>query len=289
MRTVRSRSVVGLLVVAAVAALAGCDFPHIVPDGRAPLRYRDQLFSNVTKTADVTYAKSVNLSQQVVTLKLDVYRAVGDPVRRRPAIVWVHGGSFCCGDKASPEILDEASTFARKGYVSASINYRLEPGGCSAAAPTPECIEAIRHAMQDAQKAVRFLRKHASTYGIDPTRIAIAGTSAGAITALNVGFSSREYPPGAVRAAVALSGSAIIGTMGPGDAPSLLFHGTNDPLVPYGWAQATFENARARGLDSFLTTWPGAGHVPYVQHRQQILDETRNFLYWEMDLAHAAQ
>ena len=54
----------------------------------------------------------------------------------RPAIVWVHGGSFCCGDKSSAEIVDEATTFARKGYFNVSINYRLEPGGCSAGAPT---------------------------------------------------------------------------------------------------------------------------------------------------------
>jgi len=41
-------------------------------------------------------------------------------------------------------------------------------------------------------------------------------------------------------------------------------------------------------LDAYLETWPGEGHVPYVRHRDQILTQTRNFLYWEMDLAHAA-
>jgi hypothetical protein len=45
----------------------------------------------------------------------------------------------------------------------------------------------------------------------------------------------------------------------------------------------------AAGLDSFLTTWVGAGHVPYVAHRTEILDQTTNFLWWEMDLADAAQ
>jgi hypothetical protein len=43
------------------------------------------------------------------------------------------------------------------------------------------------------------------------------------------------------------------------------------------------------GLDCFLTSWAGAGHVPYLQHRTEILDQTTNFLYWELDLATAAQ
>ena len=46
--------------------------------------------------------------------------------------------------------------------------------------------------------------------------------------------------------------------------------------------------AHAAHLDAFLETWPGEGHVPYVQHRDQILTQTRNFLWWEMNLAQAA-
>ncbi len=60
-------------------------------------------------------------------------------------------------------------------------------------------------------------------------------------------------------------------------------------MVPYQWAVTTQSQATAAGLDSFLTSWAGAGHVPYVQHRTEILDQTTNFLYWEMDLATAAQ
>jgi predicted esterase len=142
--------------------------------------------------------------------------------------------------------------------------------------------------MQDAQTAVRYLRAHATKFGIDTKRIAIGGSSAGAITALNVGFTSSEDPPSAVGAAVSLSGAAG-GTFGPGDAPSLFFHGTADVVVPYQLAVNTWNAAKAAGLDSFFTSWAGAGHVPYVQHRTEILDQTTNFLYWELDLATAAQ
>ena len=143
-------------------------------------------------------------------------------VEERPAIVLVHGGSFSSGSKTSPELVDEANTFASKGYVNASISYRLEPGGCSAGAPTNNCLIAIQEARADAQTAVRFLRTNAAVYGIDPSRIAIGGTSAGAITALNVGFSSSEDPTAAVGAAVSLSGANLLTTVDSGDAPSLL-------------------------------------------------------------------
>jgi acetyl esterase/lipase len=266
-------------------------FPFQTPPGPAPLRYRDLVFSAVTTTSNVTYGTAVNNSSQTVTLKLDIYEPTGDTITERPAIVWVHGGSFCCGDKTSPELVDEATTFAKKGYFNVSINYRLEPGGCSASGPTPTCITAIMEARDDAKTAVRFLRTNAATYGIDVTRIAIGGSSAGAITALNVGFSSGEDPTAAVGGAVSLSGARLFsgGTLDSGDAPSLLFHGTADTVVPYQWAVNTYNAAIAAGLDSFLTSWAGAGHVPYTGHRTEILDQTTNFLYWELDLANAAQ
>ncbi len=263
--------------------------PDMTPPGTAPLRYRDLVFSAVSTTTDVIYGSAVDNSAQTVTLTLDIYQPTGDTVTARPAIVWVHGGSFCCGDKNSPEIVDEATTFARKGYFNVSIDYRLEPGGCTSVTAT--CLIAIQEALEDAQTAVRFLRTNQATYGIDPARIAIGGSSAGAITALNVGFNSSEDATAAVSGAVSLSGAAILtsGHIDSGDAPSMLFHGTADPLVPYQWAVNTWTSANNVGLDSFLTTWTGAGHVPYVQHRNEILDQTTNFLYGEMDLAHAAQ
>jgi acetyl esterase/lipase len=284
-------------MLAAVALVAfafvatGC-LQFRVPSGRAPLRYRDAVFTGVTKTPNVTYGSAVDAGGDTVTLKLDVYEPTGDAVDQRPAIVWVHGGSFCCGSKTSPEIVDEANTFARKGYFNIAINYRLEPGGCSAGGVTQTCITAIREALADTQTAVRWLRSNASTYRIDTNRIAVAGTSAGAITALNVAYSGND--PGAparskVRAAVSLSGSRVFGRQDANDPPVFLLHGTNDGLVPYDGAVNTVEGARAAGAQAYLTTWEGHGHVPYASFRQEILDQTRNFLYAAMNLANAAR
>lgn len=284
-----------VLVVAVALAAAACGSPFLPPPGDAPVRYRDPVFADVTTTTGVSYGSATNQQGQVLDLKLDVYAPAGDTVTARPAIVWVHGGGFSGGNRTSPEIVDQATTFARKGYVNVSITYRLSPGGCSAAAPTSSCLTAIADAQHDAQAAVRFLRANASTYGVDPERIAIGGSSAGAITALNVGYNSTDPGssgnPGyssAVKAAVSLSGAKILSTAGPGDAAALLLHGTSDSVVPYAWAESTHQDAKAANLTSYLVAWEGAGHVPYVQHRDEIHLRTTNFLYWELDLLHAA-
>ena len=68
----------------------------------------------------------------------------------------------------------------------------------------------------------------------------------------------------------------------------MLFHGTADTVVPYQWAVNTFNAATAAGLKVWLISYQGAGHVPYVQNRADILTKTTNFLWWALDLAHAA-
>ena len=214
-----------------VLALIATSCTHLAPiPGAGPLRYRDTIFSTVTKTTDVVYGTAVDAQGATVSLKLDVYRPVGDSNVKRPLIIFAHGGSFRAGNKNSAEIVDEANTFAKKGYVTASIDYRLSTDG----------LNAIYRAVHDAETSVRFFRAQASTYGVDPNRIAFGGSSAGAIMALLVGFNANlpgdvGSNPGfssSVGASVALSGAAIFNNqIGPGDAPSLLFHGTADPIV----------------------------------------------------------
>jgi acetyl esterase/lipase len=277
-------ALVGLLAL----VVGACDL--LPPPGAAPLRYRDEVFTGVTVTNDVTYGSAISQTGVPTTLRFDLYRPTGDTVTGRPLIIWIHGGSFCCGNENSPELVDQANVFARKGYVNASISYRLSAQGCTVVSTS--CVESIIDAIEDAQAAVRFFRANAAAYGIDPDRIAVAGTSAGAITALNVGYgtpvpgnSGTPGPSSAVGAAVSLSGGVIFnGSIDPSDANALLFHGTADTLVPYSWAQATAKEAGKDGLRAYVITWEGEGHVPYVAHRTEILDTTTNFLYNTLDL-----
>jgi len=176
----RRRRGVLIAAVAALALVAAACTPNPSPAGPAPLRYRDAIFADVTQTADVVFGSSVDQQGQTVTLLADVYEPVGDVITARPLAIWVHGGGFSGGTKSSPEIVDQATEFARKGYVTASIDYRVDSPGCSTATPGASCLQAIINATEDAQTAVRYFRANAATYGIDPGRIAIGGSSAGA-------------------------------------------------------------------------------------------------------------
>ncbi len=280
----------------AIALLAGCTVPR--PPGDSPLRYRDQVFKDVTVTHDLQYGSAPDTNGNPVALKLDLYQPAGDTQTKRPAVVWVHGGSFCCGDKTSPEIVDEANTFAKLGYAAVSINYRLlaPAGSCSGStAGSSACTTAALEAKHDAQAAVRWLRAKATTYRIDPGRIGIGGSSAGAITATLVGLFSEDTGssgnPGfssTVGGFDSLSGGVPGGIFaGAGDAPGLLFHGTADPVVPYQWSVDTAVKMLNSGVVAFLEPLDGAGHVPYAQFRDQILSQSDYFFYDVLDLAHA--
>ena len=281
-----------LIAVLAAALISGCTVPE--PPGAAPLRYRDQVFSNVTVTKNLQYGLGPNSQGSPVPLMLDMYRPTGDTQRSRPALVWVHGGSFTGGDKTNIVPVDVGNTFAKLGYVVVSINYRLlgancvgNPSGCTLAA-----IEAKR----DAQAAVRWLRANAATYGIDPTRIGIGGESAGAITATLVGLNSEDVGtsgnpgwPSTVRGFVSVSGGLPTGGVaGAGDAPGLFFHGSADNVVPYSWSVNTAVQMLNAGVPAWLEIQDGAGHVPWAQYRTLYLQQADWFLYLTLDLAHAA-
>lgn len=268
--------------MALALVLSGCLLHR--PTDEGPLRYRDEVFSSVTRTNGIAYGQAVTQAGDPTTLRFDLYEPAGDTAALRPLVIWVHGGTFRSGSRTSGELVDQATVLGRKGYVSASISYRLSDQGCTVV--NAVCLESIVDATEDAQAAVRFLRANAATYRIDPDRIAIAGTSAGAITALNVGFGAvtaeTSGTPGVsseVSAAVSLSGMRVLGACDPEDAPALLFHGTADSLTPYQAALDTVACAESADVWAEVITWEGAGHVPYVEHREQILDLTATFLF----------
>lgn len=84
----------------------------------------------------------------------------------RPLVVCIHGGGWTGGDKSAFGWIGER--LAARGIAAASIHYRFWPQW-----PCPA-------AMDDAQRAVRWLRKNAATYGLDASRVGAIGGSAGA-------------------------------------------------------------------------------------------------------------
>ncbi len=97
---------------------------------------------------------------------LDIYRPVGTTDRDRlPVVLYIHGGGFHILSKETHWVFGAA--FARMGYVVFNINYRL-----AGTAPFPAAIEDCAHALA-------WVHDNAHLYGGDPSRIVIAGESAG--------------------------------------------------------------------------------------------------------------
>jgi len=276
------------------ALLTGCTVPR--PAGDGTLRYRDQVFSAVTTTTDITYGSAPGADGNPETLKLDLYQPTGDTIANRPAQVWVHGGGFTMGDKSSGRA--SATLFAKLGYVAVSINYRLlSPDGCGGNPdPTPVCQNAALEAQHDAQAAVRWLRANAATYRIDTSRIAMAGASAGAVTSVlaathseDPGTSGNPGYPSTIRAAVSVSGGTPTNDfITKDDSPTLFIHGTEDRVVPYMWA---VQNAAAMynlGIFTVLEPIEGAGHGLQADYGQLIDEQSDYFLWFAMDLPNAA-
>ena len=82
-------------------------------------------------------------------------------MKRRPVIIWVHGGGFSAGNKSDGT--DWATAFARRGTrPSRSATGCWRPAPCGGTGPVPQqCYTAAYAAQHDAQAAVRFLRKNA--------------------------------------------------------------------------------------------------------------------------------
>jgi acetyl esterase/lipase len=296
----RRRRSLALVPILLACGIAGCTLPP--PDGAAPLRYRDVIFPNLTITSGLTYGSAPDLSGNQVTLTLDMYQPSGDTQRSRPAIVLVHGGSFVGGSSTDSGVVKLAKAFAQRGYVAVSINYRLlgDKEKCGQEDPPSQaCVTAVLAAQHDAQAAVRWMRANATTYGVDPTRIAIGGTSAGAGTALAVAVNSGDVGdsgnPGyssKVGAAVAISADfphSLASTyFDPGDSPIQMFNGTADTVVPFADAVQTATDLHNAGVPVVFEPLQGAGHVPFSTYGQVMITQSVYFCYYLLDLAHAA-
>jgi acetyl esterase/lipase len=94
---------------------------------------------------------------------------------KRPAIMFIHGGAWVAGDGKC--FFPHARYFASRGAVAMSIEYRLE---------TPDG-STMANCFADCKSAVRYIREHSGELGVDPTRIAAFGDSAGGHLAAALG------------------------------------------------------------------------------------------------------
>ena len=164
------------------------------------------------------------------------------------------------------------------------------------AAQQARCQAAIFAAQHDAQAAVRWVRANAARYGVDPGKVAMAGFSAGAVTALHVAYRSDD--PGDVgdldgtdsriQAALSASGCNYLPeSIGPGDAPVHLLHARLDPAVPFACAQDVAQRAQAAGLVAETMFYDDGAHADllYLLHKADVDRAWTGFLVDQLHLA----
>ncbi len=232
----RSRLFLLLALLACSTALAQ-ERPAATPEDAAPQPDRTVLFA-VRDTCE---------------LLLDFYQAAPDAgpcadAPRKPLIIHVFGGAFVTGQRNQPDDRIWYRELADAGYNVATIDYRLGMKGQEFKANMAS-LKVLRNAIQiavdDLLSATVYMINNAAAFGVDPDRIIVSGSSAGAITALQAEWEicngmepARVLPEGFNYAGVMSFAGAVFSLQGgvrfpQKPCPVLLFHGTADRIVTY--------------------------------------------------------
>lgn len=260
-------------------------------------RYEKDLFPNFNKqTIEFAVAKGWQVEKQ--SLLTDIYEPKDDRAELRPLVILVHGGSFVGGKKE--QVAPFCTALVKKGYVTASIQYRLIP--VSKIAQENNILREVVRATNDLRAAIRFFRQSAANgnlYKLDANNIFIGGVSAGAITALQTGIldendvitdelaaiikeegglkgdtgtAENKKFSAKIKAIINLSGSIMDEDwIDKDDAPIFSYHGINDMVVPIEFksigvldmfgSRAIKKQADKVGLQNLLVEVQGGGHT----------------------------
>lgn len=220
------------------------------------------------------------------SLLLDLYRPVETAIttQKRPAVLLIHGGSFQTGSKENAALVAMARDLAARGYVAASMSYRLQgdnpvpssrvshiPTETGVVAPVAQQI-AAQAAFEDALTAVEWLVSQSERYRI--ADIGIIGSSAGAITALNVAYLTDDFSvtfPQKHRISFVVDfwGGILLPFSDPtgavnnveaGEPPMFIVHGSNDVIVAFNYSVLLDRRAKEVGLDYEYHVIQGGGH-----------------------------
>ncbi len=168
-------SVVAFLMVTLVFVLHVTPTPgalltrRVFDDGAVSMRARNAQFADaqIRVQRDLAYLPSGSALAGAAPrdTQLDVYRSSGAS-GPAPTVIWIHGGGWVSGDKADPA--HYLTRLAGAGFTVVSLNYSLAP--------------ERRYPLAIAQlnEALRFVVAQASEFDVDPTRLVLAGDSAGA-------------------------------------------------------------------------------------------------------------
>ncbi|UJP10074.1 carboxylesterase family protein [Microbacterium sp. KUDC0406] len=137
------------------------------------------------------------------TLNVNVFspalrQAQGPGSGSAPVLVWIHGGGYSSGSPASPWY--DGGTFARDGVVTVTVSYRLGFDGFGVIDGAPD-----NRGVRDWLAALEWVQRNIAAFGGDPTRVTIAGQSAGGGAVLTLlGMSAAQH---LFRSAISISGA----------------------------------------------------------------------------------
>ena len=270
------------------------------------LRYDTEVFTTVDTTNNLTFGSSINVNSSTQILKMNIYEPMGDTASMRPLIIFAHGGSFLGGAKTDGDQVTLCTRFAKRGYVCATIDYRL---GMGFPIDSVNATKAVIRAVQDMKAAVRFFRQDAytsNTYKIDTNFIFAGGTSAGAFMGLHLAYLNQisEVPSWVnISSLGGLEGNSgnpgylstvsgvinLCGALGDsswivnGDVPVVTMQGNSDQTVPYCKAKifvlsfpimivngASPLKIRCNnvGVTDPTYTWYNKDHCPFISNAQ---------------------
>ena len=90
---------------------------------------------------------------------MDVYTPDNDTLTERPVVIYLFGGAFITGSKNNIDCVDFCQSFARRGYVTASVNYRLASNPFTFLLNQEEQYFTVLKSVADVKAAIRFLEK----------------------------------------------------------------------------------------------------------------------------------
>ncbi len=215
---------------------------------------QERYLSEVTDSISIyTYTYSQKAGQN---LDLDVYKPIENKIYEYPVVLFVHGGGFMGGSRNDERAVNFCSNLAKSGFVAVSIDYRLlrknTDTGFGCECPVEDKLAAIGAAVTDLNDATNFLIEHKNDLSIDPDKIVLCGSSAGAETVLSIVYNSSMYgiPYKKYAGVISLAGAIVNSSSITKEnaIPTMLFHGTNDDLVPYGIAPHHYCTSNSPGF-----------------------------------------
>jgi acetyl esterase/lipase len=181
----------------------------------------------------------------------------------RPAVLFIHGGGWEGGNRS--QFAWHSRALAQQGFVTASASYRL-----SGVAPYPAALD-------DCQRAVRWLRKNAGELGLDPARLGAVGSSAGGHLVACLGVRETRNDDVADLRGIASRVTCVVDVHGIHDFPGMeeshrtgeyctrFLGGTRD-AKPEAWADASpLRFVDRESAPMLLIHDPGDDVVPYDQ------------------------